>query len=62
MRKPDTQILEGLFKEIEVTYYYNAKTELNVFFTRNGEVNEFISGWKLAEKQMKHLLDKGILK
>ena len=45
MKDPSTQIIEGTFKETEVTHYFNPETGLNVFFNRDN--NKFISGWLL---------------
>lgn len=42
MKEPSTQIIEGTFKKIEVTHYFNPETGLNVFFNRDN--NKFISG------------------
>jgi len=59
MKKPSTQIIEGTFKNIEVTHYFDTETGLNVFF--NGDNKKFISGWKLTDKQFKNIQDRGAL-
>jgi hypothetical protein len=40
----------------KVTHYYDSKTGLNVMVDSSGN---FISGWKLSPKQIKHLLENG---
>ena len=59
MKNPSTKILEGTFKTIEVTHYFNPETGLNVFFDRN--TKKFISGWLLRNKQFDNLVNRGTL-
>lgn len=54
-----TQIIEGRFKKIEVTHYFNPETGLNVFFNRDN--NKFISGWLLKDDQLNNMLNRGAL-
>ncbi len=49
---PETQIIKGKYHTKEVTHYYNPKTKLNVIQNNSGE---FISGWKLSDKQIRHI-------
>lgn len=59
MKEPSTQIIEGTFKKIEVTYYFNPETGLNVFF--NTDNNKFISGWLLKNDQLDNMVNRGAL-
>ena len=59
MKEPSTQIIEGTFKKIEVTHYFNPETGLNVFFNRDN--NKFISGWLLKDDQLDNMLNRGAL-
>ena len=55
MKEPSIQIIEGTFKKIEVTHYFNLETGLNVFFNRDN--NKFISGWLLKNDQLDNMLN-----
>lgn len=57
MKEPSTQIIEGTFKKIEVTHYFNPETGLNVFFNRDN--NKFISGWLLKDDQLDNMGNRG---
>lgn len=59
MKNPSTKILEGTFKTIEVTHYFNPETGLNVFFNRDN--NKFISGWLLKDDQLYNMVNRGAL-
>ena len=59
MKEPSTQIIEGTFKKIEVTHYFNLETGLNVFFNRDN--NKFISGWLLKDDQLDNMVNRGAL-
>ena len=59
MKEPSTQIIEGTYKQREVTHYFNPETGLNVFFDRN--TKKFISGWLLRNKQFDNLVNRGTL-
>ena len=59
MNNPSTQIIEGTFKKIEVTHYFNPETGLNVFFNRDN--NKFISGWLLKDDQLDNMVNRGAL-
>jgi hypothetical protein len=59
MKKPSTQIIEGTFKNIEVTHYFDTETGLNVFFNRDNK--KFISGWLLKDDQLDHMVNRGSL-
>ena len=59
MKKPSTQIIEGTFKNIEVTHYFDPETGLNVFFNRNNK--KFISGWLLKDDQLDNMVNRGAL-
>lgn len=57
MKEPSTQRIEGTFKKIEVTHYFNPETGLNVFFNRDN--NKFISGWSLSPEQILSMKNNG---
>jgi hypothetical protein len=59
MKKPSTQIIEGTFKNIEVTHYFDSETGLNVFFNRDNK--KFISGWLLKDDQLDNMVNRGSL-
>jgi hypothetical protein len=59
MKKPSTQIIEGTFKNIEVTHYFDTETGLNVFFNRDNK--KFISGWLLKDDQLDNMVNRGSL-
>lgn len=59
MKEPSIQIIEGTFKKIEVTHYFNPETGLNVFFNRYN--TKFISGWLLKNDQLDNMLNLGTL-
>jgi hypothetical protein len=59
MKEPSIQIIEGTFKNIEVTHYFNPETGLNVFFDRAN--NKFISGWLLKDDQLDNMVNRGAL-
>lgn len=59
MKDPSTQIIEGTFKKIEVTHYFNPETGLNVFFNRDN--NKFISGWLVKDDQLDNMVNRGAL-
>lgn len=59
MEEPSTQIIEGTFKKIEVTHYFNPETKLNVFFNKDN--NKFISGWLLKDDPLDNMLNRGAL-
>ena len=59
MKKPSTQIIEGTFKNIEVTHYFDPETGLNVFFNRDNK--KLISGWLLKDDQLDNMVNRGSL-
>jgi len=60
MRDPSTIIKEGTYKKnIDVMHYVNENTGLNVMIRQDD--NTFLSGWKLNEKQLQNLKNKGAL-
>lgn len=59
MKEPSTQIIEGTFKKMEVTDYFNPETGLNVFFNRDN--NKFISGRLLKDDQLDNMVNRGAL-
>ena len=60
MKNPSTKIKEGTYKKnIEVLHYFNEETGLNVMIRQND--NTFLSGWKLNNKQLENVKDRGAL-
>jgi hypothetical protein len=59
MKEPSTQIIEGTYRNTEVTHYFNLETGLNVFFNRDN--NKFISGWLLNDDQLNNIVNRGAL-
>ena len=53
-----TQMIRGTYRTMDATHYVNPSTRLNVIQDSSGE---FLSGWRLSEKQLKHLLSDGSL-
>jgi hypothetical protein len=53
INNPDTIAIAGTYRNTEaVVHYFNPITEINVMKDMNGD---WISGWKLGNKQIKHL-------
>ena len=59
MKQPATQRIEGKFRQIEVTHYFNRETGLNVIFHKDNST--FISGWLLNEHQFVNMVKRGEL-
>ena len=53
-----TQVIRGTYRGRDVVHYYDPATGLNVMTDLDGN---FISGWKLTPKQIKHLTTTGSL-
>ncbi len=54
---PETMNIKGKYRwDQDVYHYFNPKTNLDVMTDMDGN---FISGWKLSEKQISDLLEKG---
>lgn len=58
IRKPDVVRIEGEFRRQPVTYFFQRGTARIMMFNSKGK---FISGWKLTEKQLFHLMLDGRL-
>ena len=56
VRDPASRAIQGTYRGEPVVFYANIKTGLTVITSR---VGQFISGWKLNEKQLKFLLEIG---
>ena len=57
---PSTKIKEGTYKKnIEVLHYFNEETGLNVMIRQDD--NTFLSGWKLNNKQLENVKNRGAL-
>jgi Colicin D len=56
MKDPATKVMKGRYRKYnEVTHYLNETTGLNVMI--NNTNHEFISGWKLEDKQLNYLIN-----
>lgn len=51
-------MIKGTYHNRPVTHYYNPKTGINIIRGKDGE---FISAWKLSEKQADYILKDGKL-
>jgi peptidoglycan hydrolase-like protein with peptidoglycan-binding domain len=54
IKSPDTKIIKGTYLRQPATHYYNEKTGLNIIRNDKGE---FLSSWKLSERQIERLND-----
>jgi len=60
MKNPSTVVRKGTFKKnIDVTHYTDYETGLNVIIRNDN--NEFLSCWKLRDKQLKNVKNRGTL-
>lgn len=55
---PATQVIEGTYRGVPVTHFINPQTGLNVVADSSGQ---FLSGWKLSQQQLFHVLSSGKL-
>src|SRR5690606_7938405 len=53
-----TVAIQGTYRGAEVTHFVDPGTGLNVMKDASGN---FLSGWKLSDQQLKHVLDDGKL-
>lgn len=59
MKDPSTVRKQGIFKQAEVTHFFNPDTGLNVMV--HPEKRTFISGWLLIDAQLKNMMERGAL-
>lgn len=57
LRDPKTKMIKGIFRNNEVFHHFNSETKINMMFYRNSK--EFLSCWKLNEKQIEHITKDG---
>lgn len=53
-----TVAIQGTYRGVDVTHFVDPGTGLNVMKDSSGN---FLSGWKLSDQQLKHVLDDGKL-
>ena len=53
LRNPRTKMIEGIFRNNEVFHHFNTETKINMIFYKNNK--QFLSCWKLSEKQIEHI-------
>ncbi|RWU06864.1 hypothetical protein DWB63_03660 [Pseudodesulfovibrio sp. S3] len=58
LNSPTVKAIEGTYRGDEVIHFVDPKTGLNMITKRNGE---FLSGWKLNNKQLTNILSRGSL-
>ena len=58
MNDPLTKVINGTYRGQQVTHYVNPSTGLNVIKDASGN---FLSGWKLSQKQLAHVIFNGSL-
>lgn len=57
LRDPQTQMIEGIFRNNEVFHHFNSKSNINIMFAKH--TKKFLSCWKLNEKQIKYIKETG---
>ena len=55
---PGTLAIAGTYRRREVTHFLNLITRLNIIVDSDGR---FLSGWKLSQQQLQHVLTNGAL-
>lgn len=53
LRDSKTKLIKGVFRNNEVFHHFNAETKINMMFYRDNK--QFLSCWKLNEKQIEHM-------
>jgi hypothetical protein len=58
VKSEDTRIIRGAYQGKKVIHFYNEETGINVITDKKGN---YVSGWKLSDKQIMYLLKNGKL-
>jgi len=57
LRDPKTKMIKSIFRNNEVFHHFKSETKINMMFYRNSK--EFLSCWKLSEKQIEYIMKDG---